>query len=176
MNREEKIQEMEALKAILATAKAAVLTDFRGLSVADMTDLRKHLRQASVGYRVVKNTLAKRAIEGSPMAGLAGYFEGPTGVALSQADPLAPAKAVAAWAKNRPAFTVKAGMVEGVVMSPADLAALAALPGRETLLSRMLSVMQAPMRNLASVLHGQIRALAGVLAQVRQQKETSQAG
>ena len=176
MNREEKTADVEALKASIGAAKAAVLTDFRGLSVADMTDLRRHLRQASVSYQVVKNTLARRAIEGSPMAGLAGYFEGPTGVAISRGDPLAPAKALAVWAKNRPTFSVKAGVVEGVVMTPAELAVLAALPGRETLLSQMLSVMQAPVRNLASVLHGQIRALAAVLDQVRQQKETSQAG
>ena len=176
MNREEKTADVEALKASIGAAKAAVLTDFRGLSVAEMTDLRRHLRQASVGYRVVKNTLAKRAVAGSPMAGLAGFFEGPTGVAVSTGDPLAPVKALAAWAKTRPAFTVKAGVVEGVVMTPAELAVLAALPGRETLLSQMLSVMQAPVRNLASVLHGQIRALAAVLDQVRHQKEAPQAG
>ena len=129
MDRTEKTTEVEALKASFGTARAAVLTDFRGLSVADMTDLRKHLRQASVGYRVVKNTLAKRAIQGGPLAGLSGYFEGPTGVAVSQGDPLAPAKALAAWVKTRPGFTVKAGVVEGVVMSPAELAAVAALPG-----------------------------------------------
>ncbi len=176
MNRQEKAAEVEALKVSLGAARAAVLTDFRGLSVADMSDLRRHLRRASVQYKVVKNTLAKRAIQASRLEGLAGYFEGPIGVAYSQVDPLAPARAVMAWAKGRPTFTVKVGLLEGRVLSPAEIAAVAALPGREVLLSQLLSVLQAPLRNLASVLHGQIRALAGVLDQVRQQKEKPQAG
>lgn len=176
MNRDEKAAATEALRGVFGTAKGAVLTDFRGLSVADMTDLRRHLRKASVEYTVVKNTLAVRALGAGGMEGLAPYFEGPTGVALSRTDALAPARALMAWAKGRPAFRLKAGMVEGVVMGPAEITAVAALPGREVLLSRMLSVLQAPLRNLASVLHGQVRAVAAVLDQVRQQKEKSQAG
>ncbi len=176
MNREEKAAAVEALQASFGAAKAAVLTDFRGLSVADMTDLRRHLRKASVEYQVVKNTLAVRALGAGGMEGLAPYFEGPIGVAISRTDPLAPARALLAWGKGRPTFTLKAGVVEGVVMGPAEIAAVAALPGRDVLLSRMLSVLQAPLRNLASVLHGQVRALAAVLEQVRQQKERAQAG
>jgi large subunit ribosomal protein L10 len=170
VNREEKAAATEALQASFRTAKAAVLTDFRGLTVADMTDLRRHLRKASVEYAVVKNTLAVRALGAGGMEGLAPYFEGPTGIAISRTDPLAPARALMAWAKGRPTFTVKAGLVEGVVMGPAEIAVVAALPGREVLLSRLLSVLQAPVRNLASVLHGQVRALAAVLDQVRHQK------
>ncbi len=176
MNREEKAAETEALQASFRAAKAAVLTDFRGLSVAEMTDLRRHLRKVSVEYRVVKNTLAVRALGAGGMEALASYFAGPTGVAISRTDPLAPARALAAWGKSRPTFRVKAGMVEGVVMGPADVAAVAALPGREVLLGRMLSVLQAPVRNLASVLHGQVRALAAVLDQVRAQREQGPAG
>jgi large subunit ribosomal protein L10 len=176
VNRDEKTAEVEALKASLRSAKATVLTDFRGLTVAEITDLRRHLRKASVEYRVVKNTLARRAVASGPLEGLAGHFHGPTGVAIAHADPLAPARALAAWAKGRPTFQMKAGVVEGVLMGPAEIAAAAALPGRETLLSQMLSVLQAPVRNLASVLHGQVRALAAVMDQVRQQKEKTQAG
>lgn len=171
MTREEKVAEVEALRATVGAARGAVLTDFRGRTVAELTDLRKHLRQASVSYRVVKNTLARRAIQGSPLAGLAKFFEGPTGVALSAVDPVAPARALAAWAKQHPALPVKAGVVEGVVMGPADLAAVATLPGREVLLGQALAVLQAPLRNLASVLHGQIRGLAAVLDQVGRRRE-----
>ena len=176
MKREEKAAAVEALQTSFGAAKAAVLMDFRGLSVAEMTDLRRHLRKAAVEYQVVKNTLAVRALGAGGMEGLAPYFKGPTGVAISRTDPLAPARAVLAWGKGRPAFTLKAGVVEGVVMGPAEIAAVAALPGRGVLLSRILSVLQAPLRNLASVLHGQLRALAIVTDQVRQQKEKAQAG
>lgn len=176
MEREAKTAAVEALQASFGAAKAAVLTDFRGLTVADMTDLRRHLRKAAVEYKVVKNTLAVRALRAGGMEGLAPYFEGPTGVAISRTDPLAPARALLAWGKGRPAFTVKAGMVEGVVMGPAEIAVVAALPGREVLLSRMLSVLKAPVRNLASVLHGQVRSLAAVLAEVRQQREKAREG
>ncbi len=176
MTREEKAAEIETLKTSLGAAKAAVLTDFRGLSVADMSDLRKHLRKASVQYKVVKNTLAKRAVQAGPLEVLARHFEGPTGVAYSQADPLAPARAVTAWAKGRPTFTIKAGVLEGKLLGPAEIAAVAALPGREVLLSQVMSVLQAPVRNLASVLQAPLRAVASVLKQVAQQKEKGEAG
>jgi large subunit ribosomal protein L10 len=176
VTREEKVESLAELRESLGRARAAVLTDFRGLSVADMTDLRRHLRKSSVRYHVVKNTLAKRAVEDTPLAGLARYFVGPTGVAVSHGDPLAAAKAIMTWAKGRPTFSVKAGVVEGAVLETAELQAVAALPGREQLLSQLLSVLQAPIRNLASVLQGQIRAAAAVLDQVRQQKEGSHGG
>ena len=168
MNREEKAAVAEALGAAFGAAKAAVLMDFRGLSVADMTDLRRHLRKASVEYIVVKNTLAVRALGAGEMRGLAPYFEGPTAVAMSRTDSLAPARALMAWSKGRPTSAVKAGMVEGVVLGPAEVAAVAALPGRKVLLSRMLGVFQAPLRNLASVLHAQVRGLAALLHQLLQ--------
>lgn len=176
MKREEKVAEVEALQASLGAAKGAVLTDFRGLTVAEMTDLRRHLRKASIQYKVVKNTLAKRAIPPGPMEGLAPFFDGPTAVAISRTDSMAPARALFQWAKGRPTFTVKAGLVEGVLMGPAEIAAVAALPGREVILSRMLGAFQAPLRGLASVLQAQVRSLAAVLEQVRERRERSQGG
>jgi large subunit ribosomal protein L7/L12 len=176
MNKPEKAEQVEGLRSTLGAAKAAVLTDFRGLSVVDLSDLRKHLRKASVSYKVVKNTLARRALQSGPLEGLARHFEGPTGVAYSQADPLALARAITAWAKGRPTFIIKAGVLEGKLLGPAEIAAVAALPGRQALLSQMLSVLQAPVRSLASVLHGILRGLAGVLDQVRQRKDTGETG
>ena len=176
MNRDEKAAATQALQAAFGAAKGAVLTDFRGLSVADMTDLRRHLRKASVEYTVVKNTLAVRALGAGGMEGLAPYFEGPTGVAISRTDALAPARALRAWAKGRPAFTLKAGVVDGVVLGPAEIAAAVALPSREVLLSQIMSVLQGPVRNLASVLQAPLRALVSVLQQVEQQQEKAKAG
>jgi len=176
MNRTEKSAEVEALRASLGTAKGVVLTNFQGLDVAEMTDLRRHLRKASVQYKVVKNTLAVRAIRAGRLEGLAPHFAGPTGIAYSAVDPVAPARALMAWAKGRPTFAIKGGMLDGAMLGPAEIAAVAALPGREALLSQIMSVLQGPVRNLASVLQGPLRALVSVLQQVQQHKEKAQAG
>jgi large subunit ribosomal protein L10 len=174
MNRTEKSTEVAALRESLGAAKGVVLTNFQGLNVAEIMDLRRHLRKASVQYKVVKNTLAVRAIRDGRLEGLAPHFAGPTGIAYSVVDPVAPARALVAWAKGRPTLAIKGGVLDGAMLGPADIAAVAALPGREAMLSRMLSVLQAPVRNLASVLHTQVRGLAAVLDQVRQQKEKAQ--
>jgi large subunit ribosomal protein L10 len=150
-----------------------VLTDFRGLSVAEMTELRALLRKSAVEYTVVKNTLAKIAVAETELASLAAHLEGPTAIAVSRTDPTAPSKVLATWSKARPTFTIKGGVVEGRVMSPADLAVLAALPPREVLLARLAGTLQAPLQGLANVLAGPNRALASALDQVRQRKEQS---
>jgi large subunit ribosomal protein L10 len=150
-----------------------VLTDFRGLSVAEMTELRTLLRKSAVEYTVVKNTLAKIAVAETELASLAAHLEGPTAIAVSRADPMAPAKALTTWSKARPTLTIKGGVVEGRLMSPADIAVLAALPPREVLLARLAGTIQAPLQGLANVLAGPIRALASALDQVRQRKEKS---
>jgi large subunit ribosomal protein L10 len=148
-----------------------VLTDFRGLSVAEMTELRTLLRKGAVEYTVVKNTLARIAVAETELAGLAAYLEGPTAIAISRADPAAPSKVLATWRKTRPAFTIKGGVVEGRLVGPADIVALAALPPREVLVARLAGAFQAPLQGLANVLAGPIRALATALEQVRQRKE-----
>jgi large subunit ribosomal protein L10 len=150
-----------------------VLTDFRGLSVAEMTELRTLLRKSAVEYTVVKNTLAKIAVAETELASLAAHLEGPTAIAVSRADPMAPSKVLTTWSKGRPTFTIKGGVVEGSLMSPADIAVLAALPPREILLARLAGTIQAPLQGLANVLAGPIRALASALDQVRQRKEKS---
>ncbi len=174
MGRTEKATTIAELREKLGTARGAVLTDFRGLSVAEITELRTLLRKRAVEYTVVKNTLAKIAVKGTNLAGLAAYLEGPTAIAISREDPTAASRVLSTWSKTRPTFAVKGGMVEGQLIGPAEIAALASLPSREVLLSRMAGTFQAPLRALANVLVGPVRALASVLNQVRAQKEKSE--
>ena len=171
MEREEKSKTIADLRDKLGGARGAVLTDFRGLSVAEITELRTLLRKSAVEYKVVKNTLAKLAVKETDLAGLAAYLEGPTAVAISRTDPVAACKAVTAWAKGRQTFTIKGGIVEGRVVGPAEMTDLADLPPREVLLARLAGVFQAPLQGLAQVLSASLRGLAQVLDQVRQRKE-----
>ena len=173
MGRAEKTESISALREKLSGARSAVLTDFRGLSVAEMTELRTLLRKSAVEYTVVKNTLAKIAVAETELASLAAHLEGPTAIAISRADPLAATKVLATWRKTRPAFTLKGGVFEGKLVGPAEIAVLADLPSREALLARLARTLQAPLQGLATVLAGPVRALAGVLDQVRQHKEKS---
>ena len=173
MGRADRAASISALREKLSGARSAVLTDFRGLSVAEMTELRTLLRKSAVEYMVVKNTLAKIAVAETELASLAAQLEGPTAIAISRADLVAPSKVLATWSKTRPTFIIKGGVVEGRLMSPADIAVLAALPPREVLLARLAGTVQAPLQGLVNVLAGPIRALASVLDQVRRHRETS---
>jgi large subunit ribosomal protein L10 len=171
VGREEKATSIAELREKLGDARGAVLTDFRGLSVAEITELRTLLRKSAVEYKVVKNTLAKLAVKDTGLEGLASYLEGPTAIAISRKDPVAASKAVSAWAKGRPTFAIKGGVVEGRVVGPAEVVALADLPPREVLLARMAGAFQAPLQGLVQVLSAPLRGLANVLDQVRQRKE-----
>ena len=174
MGRTEKATTIAELREKLGSARSAVLTDFRGLSVAEITELRSLLRKRAVEYTVVKNTLAKIAVKDTSLAGLAAYLEGPTAIAISREDPMAASRVLSSWSKSRPTFAVKGGMVEGQLIGPAEIAALASLPPREVLLARLAGMIQAPLQALANVLVGPVRALATVLEQVRMQKEKSE--
>jgi large subunit ribosomal protein L10 len=171
VGREEKATTIAELREQLGDARGAVLTDFRGLSVAEITELRTLLRKSAVEYRVVKNTLAKLAVKDTGLAGLASYLEGPTAIAVSRTDPVAASKAVTAWAKGRQAFSIKGGVVEGRIVGPAEVASLADLPSREVLLGRMAGAFHGPLVGLVRVLSASLRGLATALDQVRQRKE-----
>ncbi len=174
MGRTEKATTIVELREKLGAARSAVLTDFRGLTVADITELRTLLRKSAVEYTVVKNTLAKIAVKDTDLSGLSGLLDGPTAIAVSRTDPVAASRVLASWGKNRPTFVVKGGMVEGKLVSPAEIAALAALPSREVLLARVASAFNSPLQALANVLAAPLRALASTLDQVRAQKEEAQ--
>jgi large subunit ribosomal protein L10 len=173
VGRTEKAASIAELREKLAAARSAVLTDFRGLSVAEITELRTLLRKSAVEYTVVKNTLAKIAVKDTGLAGLAASFEGPTAIAISREDPVAASRVLSTWGKTRPTFAVKGGIIEGALLGPAEIAALASLPPRGVLLARVAGVFQAPIQALANVLAGPVRSLLTVLEQVRQQKEKS---
>ncbi|MBM7610208.1 large subunit ribosomal protein L10 [Lysinibacillus composti] len=143
-----KVQVQEIADKFQAAA-SVVVVDYRGLTVAQVTELRKQLREAGVEFKVYKNTLARRATEIVGVSGINEFLTGPNAVAFSNEDVVAPAKIINDFAKKNEALEIKAGIIEGNVSSAEDVKALAELPSREGLLSMLLSVLQAPVRNFA---------------------------
>ena len=133
----------------MTEAASIVVADSRGLSVDHDTQLRKQLREAGVEFKVVKNSVLRRAAEKAGLEELASVFVGPSAVAFSNEDVIAPAKILNDFAKNAEALEIKGGAIEGAVASKEEILALATLPNREGLLSMLLSVLQAPVRNVA---------------------------
>lgn len=147
---------LEAKKAVvteiadkLQAASSVVVVDYRGLTVSQVTELRKQLREAGVDFKVYKNSMARRATEVAGLGGLNEHLTGPNAIAFSNEDVVAPAKILNEFAKKNEALEIKAGVIEGAIASVDDVKALADLPSREGLLSMLLSVLQAPVRNFA---------------------------
>ncbi|SFA48580.1 LSU ribosomal protein L10P [Parageobacillus thermantarcticus] len=132
-------------------SKSTVIVDYRGLNVAEITELRKRLREAGVEFKVYKNTLTRRALAEVGLEGLNDVFTGPNAIAFSNEDVVAPAKILSEFAKEHEALEIKAGVIEGNIATIEEIKALAKLPSREGLLSMLLSVLQAPIRNFALV-------------------------
>ena len=132
-------------------SKSTVIVDYRGLNVAEITELRKQLREAGVEFKVYKNTLTRRALAEVGLEGLNDVFTGPNAIAFSNEDVVAPAKILSEFAKDHEALEIKAGVIEGNIATIEEINALAKLPSREGLLSMLLSVLQAPIRNFALV-------------------------
>jgi len=147
--REDKQLLVDEIVGKLRNSKTTVITDYRGLNVAEVTELRKNLREAGVEYKVLKNTLVRRATAETDLTGLDEFLAGPTAIAFSNDDLVAPAKVIVDFAKKHDALEVKAGVLEGKILTVDDVKALASLPSRDGLLSMLLSVLQAPMRNMA---------------------------
>ena len=143
-----KVQVQEIADKFSAAA-SVVVVDYRGLTVAQVTELRKQLREAGVEFKVYKNTLTRRAAEAAGLEGINEFLTGPNAIAFSNEDVVAPAKIINEFAKKNEALEIKAGIIEGTVASVEDVKALAELPSREGLLSMLLSVLQAPVRNFA---------------------------
>ncbi|MBD8038068.1 MULTISPECIES: 50S ribosomal protein L10 [Solibacillus] len=143
-----KVQVQEIADKFSAAA-SIVVVDYRGLTVAQVTELRKQLREAGVEFKVYKNTLSRRAAETAGLEGINEFLTGPNAIAFSNEDVVAPAKIINEFAKKNEALEIKAGIIEGTVASVEDVKALAELPSREGLLSMLLSVLQAPVRNFA---------------------------
>ena len=144
---------VQAIADDIKDAQSVVLVDYRGLTVAQDTELRKQLREAGVIYKVCKNTMMKRAFEGTEFAGLEEYLEGPSALVVSKDDATAPARIICKFAKTAEALEVKAGVVEGNVYDAAGINELSKVPSREELLSKLLGSLQSPITNLARVLN-----------------------
>ena len=134
-------------------AQSVVLVDYRGLTVEQDTSLRKQLREAGVTYKVYKNTMMNFAFKGTDFEGLAPYLEGPSAVAISTEDATAPARILAKFAKDAKALEIKAGVVEGIVYDANGMQAIAQIPSREELISKLLGSLQSPITNFARVMN-----------------------
>lgn len=171
--RPEKQVEIDRLKNSFSKAESAVIADYRGLTVAEMNDVRGKLREASVELRVTKNTLAKIAIKGTGMEPLTDALSGPTAIAFSYADPVAGAKVLTELAKSHEKLEIKAGMLGDQALTLVDIEALSKLPSKDILLSQLLSVLNGPMTGFVTVLTGNQRKIVQVLAAIQEKMENS---
>ncbi|AIK31093.1 50S ribosomal protein L10 [Bacillus thuringiensis] len=146
---ETKQQVVTEIADKLRASKSTIVVDYRGLTVSEATELRKQLREAGVEFKVYKNSLTRRAAESAEMAELNEFLTGPNAIAFSNEDVVAPAKVLNDFAKDHEALEIKAGVIEGKLVTLDEVKAIAILPSREGLLSMLLSVLQAPIRNLA---------------------------
>ena len=158
--RSEKQQDLDKLKTELARVSTVILSTFQGISVADDTRLRRAVQAAGGKYKVVKNTLAERAGQGTPAADLLKNLNGTNSISYTQADPVALAKALTKIAKDVPSFQFKSGVVEGRVIGIAEIEQLANLPSKEELISKLMFLLNAPAQRIASALNGLPRNLA----------------
>ena len=170
LNIEEKKEVVAEVSAKIATAQAVVLAEYRGISVEDITNLRKQARASGVYLRVLKNTLARRAVQGTPFEKLGDQMVGPLAYGISE-DPVAAAKVLQAYAKTNDKLVIKGGAMPGQVMSAKEVGQLATMPSREELLAKLLGTMQAPIAKFVQTLNEVPSKFVRTVAAVRDQKE-----
>lgn len=175
MNREEKAKIVEELSGKFDRASIAISTDYRGLTVPVIQELRHDLRRNDAEIRVAKNSLLSRAVEGTNYEGLKESFTGTTAVAFSYGDPVSPTKILINFCKDHPELKLRSGVLDGKLLSENELTALSKLPSREVLLGQMLSVMNAVPTGLVRVLSGVPRAFLTVLQAVGDKKAAASA-
>ncbi len=173
MKLDEKKKIVDDLREKLLKSKVVIVTDYKGLNVETMTELRRKLRESQVDYHVVKNTMLVRAAESTNVEAIKGQFKGPSAIALSYEDPVAPAKILTEFAKKNEKLEIKSGVMEGKVLDLASIKALADLPSREALLSQLLSVMIGVPTGFVRVLNGVPQQFMNVLQAIKDQKEAA---
>ncbi len=166
----QKREVIDSISGKMKSAKAMVFADYRGLTVEQDTELRSALRKAGVEYRVVKNTLTRFAAKENGLDGLSSYLNGPTSMASSDTDPVAPAKVLNEYAKKFDKLELKVGVVEGRIIDVNGIKSLAELPPREVLIAKVLGGFNAPISGLVNVLNGNIRGLVVALNAIAEQK------
>lgn len=171
MNRTQKAQAVTQWTEKFGAAQATIFAEYRGLTVAQMTQLRTKMRGAVATFNVVKNRLAKRAASAAKMAGVEHFFKGPTAVAASRGDAAALAKALVEFAKDNEKLLLKGGVVEGKVLDLGAIKALATLPAREVLLAQVVGMLRAPAQRVVNVLSGVPRQLVTVMKAIEGTKK-----
>lgn len=169
--KQKRSERIAALKELFQKVEGGVLTDFRGLDMEQMTDLRRRFREKGVSYKVVKNTLTGIAVEGTQYQGLQKLLTGPTGIAYTSEDPITPARVAAEFAKEHEAFSLKGGFMEGQVLSEQEVAEVSKLSGVKELKAQFLSILNGPAQRLLGVLNGVPQKFLGVLKARTEQLE-----
>lgn len=165
-----KEKQVNELKEKLAKASSVILTDFRGVTVKEMTELRHRLRQANIEYKIIKNNLVIRAIKNSDIEMLSEYLQGPTAIAFGVDDPVTPVKILVDFAKEYKKLEIKAGVIQGKVLRDEEVKKVAKLPPKEVLIAQVVAGIQAPLSKLVNVLNSPIRALLNVLKAIEEKK------